>query len=159
MRFAVVVVLVVASSLVTSNAIAGVADKAAERQLARAKKLMDRQQIDLALAACRRAYGLRSNPRYILWLARIYARGNRMKEARKALRTYRLLRRQPRQKPSKVAKRRRARFTASPARGVDRSPRLSDIFLPGELVGKKRKLWKRGRAAQVSGRKANVRVR
>jgi tetratricopeptide (TPR) repeat protein len=108
-------------------------DRMAEFQLRRAIEQLEAGNYSHALRACRRAYGLRSDPKYILWLARIHARANQMSQAKAMVRRYHQLRRKQELQARRAARAIRPRTegdrkpVAKEAKHM-RRPRLRDII-------------------------------
>ena len=71
-------IVCLAAGLASAPAPAEASPRLARRHMRQAKVQLKRGRYDAALASCRRAYGRHSDPDYILWMARINARANRM---------------------------------------------------------------------------------
>jgi|GEM_PF-6336934 hypothetical protein len=99
-----------------------------QRQLKRAKALLKTGDYRKAAKAARTAYDVDGDPKHVLWLARIYARANRMKLARGTLKRYKALRRAQKRRDDEyaaIAKIRKRRVK----QGKWPKPKLSDIIV------------------------------
>lgn len=125
-------------SLSILNADAARPEKSDQR-LARVKTLLKKGDYRKAAAAARAAYAIDGDPRHVLWLARVYARANRMKLARGTLKRYKALRRAEKRRLDEyaaVAKIRKHRVK----QGKWPKPRLEDIIVNEDIAKAKDQL-------------------